>query len=182
MKKPLLTLVLLAAAASVHAAEHEVKMLDIGADKAPMVFEPAVLKIAPGDTVTFVPTNKGHNVESKLVPDGAEAFKSELDEKYSVKLDKEGVYIYVCPPHSMMNMVGVIQVGEATNMEAVNSRVPKLEKRAMSNKGRLTKYIEQLKGDSADKPAAATATENQPAAATTTESQPASGDNKAAAK
>ena len=181
MKKNLiLTAVLLAAAA--HAAEHEIKMLDIGSDKAPMVFEPAVLKIAPGDTVTFVPTNKGHNVESKLVPDGAEAFKSELDEKYSVKLDKEGVYIYVCPPHSMMNMVGVIQVGEATNMDAVNTRVPKLEKRAMSNKGRLSKYIEQLKGDSADKPTEATATENKPAAATTTESQPASGDNKATAK
>ena len=181
MKKIILPLALLAAA-SAHAAEHEVKMLDIGSDKEPMVFEPAVLKIAPGDTVTFLPTTRGHNVESKVVPDGAEAFKSELDEKYSVKLDKEGVYIYVCPPHSMMNMVGVIQVGEATNMEAVNTRVPKLEKRAMSNKGRLTKYIEQLKGDSADKPAEATATENKPAEATTTESQPASGDNKATAQ
>jgi len=148
MKKTLiLTAVLLASAA--HAAEHEVKMLDIGSDKAPMVFEPAVLKIAPGDTVTFIPTNKGHNVESKIVPEGAETFKSELDEKYSVKLEKEGVYVYVCPPHSMMNMVGVIQVGEATNMDAVNTRVPKLEKRAMSNKGRLTKYVEELANASA---------------------------------
>ncbi len=175
MKKPLLILALLAAAASANAAEHEVKMLDIGSDKAPMVFEPAVLKIAPGDTVTFVPTNKGHNVESKLVPDGAEAFKSELDEKYSVKLDKEGVYIYVCPPHSMMNMVGVIQVGEATNMDAVNSRVPKLEKRAMSNKGRLTKYVEEL----ASAPAAdAKAAEEKPAenSETNTHKKPLKGD------
>ena len=160
MKNPLLTLALLAAAASAHAAEHEVKMLDLGRDQGPMVFEPAVLQIAPGATVTFVPTNTGHNVESKLVPEGAEAFKSELDEKYSVKLDKEGVYIYVCPPHSMMNMAGVIQVGEATNMDAVNSRVPKLEKRAMSNKGRLTKYVEEL----ASAPAAdAKAAEEKPA-------------------
>ena len=52
MKKIILPLGLLAAA-SAHAAEHEVKMLDIGSDKEPMVFEPAVLKIAPGDTVTF---------------------------------------------------------------------------------------------------------------------------------
>ena len=143
MKK---TLILTAAllATSAYAAEHEIKMLDIGSDKATMVFEPAVLKIAPGDTVTFIPTNKGHNVESKVVPEGAEAFKSELDEKYSVKLDKEGVYIYVCPPHSMMNMAGVIQVGEATNMEAVQKALPKLERRAMSNKGRLTKYVEEL--------------------------------------
>ena len=148
MKKTLiLTAVLLAGAA--HAAEHEVKMLDIGSDKAPMVFEPAVLKIAPGDTVTFIPTNKGHNVESKIVPEGAETFKSELDEKYSVKLEKEGVYVYVCPPHSMMNMAGVIQVGEATNMEAVQKALPKLERRAMSNKGRLTKYVEELANASA---------------------------------
>ena len=153
MKNPLLTLALLAAAASAHAAEHEVKMLDIGSDKEPMVFEPAVLKIAPGDTVTFVPTNKGHNVESKLVPEGAETFKSELDAKYSV-------YIYVCPPHSMMNMVGVIQVGEATNLEAVKTALPKLERRAMSNKGRLTKYVEEL----ASAPAAdAKAAEEKPA-------------------
>ena len=143
MKKTLiLTAALLTTAA--HAAEHEIKMLDIGSDKAPMVFEPAVLKIAPGDTVTFIPTNKGHNVESKIVPEGAETFKSELDEKYSVKLEKEGVYVYVCPPHSMMNMAGVIQVGEATNMEAVQKALPKLERRAMSNKGRLTKYVEEL--------------------------------------
>ena len=148
MKKTLiLTAVLLASAA--HAAEHEVKMLDIGSDKAPMVFEPAVLKIAPGDTVTFIPTNKGHNVESKIVPEGAETFKSELDEKYSVKLEKEGVYVYVCPPHSMMNMAGVIQVGEATNMEAVQKALPKLERRAMSNKGRLTKYVVELANASA---------------------------------
>ena len=141
MKKILiLTAALLATSA--YAAEHEIKMLDIGSDKAPMVFEPAVLKIAPGDTVTFIPTNKGHNVESKIVPEGAEAFKSELDEKYSVKLEKEGVYVYVCPPHSMMNMAGVIQVCEATNIEAVQKAL--LERRAMSNKGRLTKYVEEL--------------------------------------
>ena len=60
----------------------------------------------------------------------------------------------------MMNMVGVIQVGEATNMEAVNTRLPKLEKRAMSNKGRLTKYVEEL----ASAPAAdAKAAEEKPA-------------------
>jgi len=29
-----------------------------------MVFEPALLKNAPGDTVTFVPTDKSHNAES----------------------------------------------------------------------------------------------------------------------
>ena len=161
MKKILLPLILLTASAL--AADHEVQMLDLGSDKEPMVFEPAVLKIAPGDTVTFLPTNKGHNVESKLVPEGAEQFKSALDEKFSVKLEKEGVYIYVCPPHSMMNMVGVIQVGAASNMDEVKARLPKLEKRAMSNKGRLSKYVAELAKPAADKKEAAKDVKAEPA-------------------
>ncbi|MDO4435095.1 MAG: pseudoazurin [Cardiobacteriaceae bacterium] len=127
------------------AAEYEVKMLDIGSDKEPMVFEPAFLHVNVGDTVTFIPTNKGHNVESKVMPEGAEKFQSALDEKFSITLTQEGVYIYVCPPHSMMNMVGMIQVGKAVNLADVLEKVPRLEKRAMSNKGRLEKLAEQIK-------------------------------------
>ena len=44
------------------AAEIEVKMLDKGTEGV-MVFEPALVKIEPGDTVKFVATNKGHNAE-----------------------------------------------------------------------------------------------------------------------
>ena len=42
------------------AADFEVHMLNKGADGA-MVFEPLLIRIAPGDTVTFIPTDKGHN-------------------------------------------------------------------------------------------------------------------------
>lgn len=45
------------------AADFEVHMLNKGKDGV-MVFEPASLKIAAGDTVTFIPTDKGHNVET----------------------------------------------------------------------------------------------------------------------
>ena len=54
---------LLSAPALSIAADFEVKMLNKGAEGA-MVFEPAGLKIAPGDTVTFIPTDKGHNAEA----------------------------------------------------------------------------------------------------------------------
>ena len=43
------------------AAEIEVKMLNKGSDGGAMVFEPALVKIAPGDTVKFIATDKGHN-------------------------------------------------------------------------------------------------------------------------
>ena len=51
-------------------------MLNKGKDGA-MVFEPAGVKIAAGDTVTFIPTDKGHNAESikGMIPDGATEFK-----------------------------------------------------------------------------------------------------------
>lgn len=48
---------------SAFAADHEVDMLNKGAD-GPMVFEPMLSKIAIGDTITFVPKDKGHNAET----------------------------------------------------------------------------------------------------------------------
>lgn len=143
MKLQLFTL-LLAASGSVLAANHEVKMLDNGKDGS-MVFEPAVVKAQPGDTVTFKPTNKGHWVQSKAVPQGAQEFLSQEDKEFTVKLDKEGVYVYTCPPHRTMNMSGIIQVGKAVNKTEAQAMVDELEKRSMQNKGRLKKYMQQVK-------------------------------------
>ena len=53
------------------AAEHEVQMLNKGPEGQRNWFEPALLRIEPGDTVRFVPTDKGHNSASVVVPDGA---------------------------------------------------------------------------------------------------------------
>jgi plastocyanin len=46
------------------AADHQVKMVNKDSEGRVMQFEPAFLKIAPGDTVTFVATDKGHDSES----------------------------------------------------------------------------------------------------------------------
>ncbi|WP_218184467.1 plastocyanin/azurin family copper-binding protein [Pelistega indica] len=106
---------------------------------------PGFVKAEVGDTVTFIPTNKGHWTQSRVVPEGAEKFLSEEDKEFTVKLTNEGVYVYVCPPHRMMNMSGIIQVGKATNKEQAEKMVVELEKRANDNKGRLAKYFEQVK-------------------------------------
>ena len=142
--KKLLLLALATFSASTFAANYEVKMLDNGKDGG-MVFEPGFLKAEVGDTVTFVPTNKGHWVQSKAVPEGAEKFLSKEDEEFTLTLNKEGVYVYVCPPHRMMNMSGIIQVGNAVNKEAAQTEVEKIEKRTTENKGRLFEYMEQVK-------------------------------------
>ena len=143
MKKTLLAL-MLAASAGAFAANREVKMLDTGKDGG-MVFEPGYVKAQPGDTVTFKSVNSGHWVQSKALPEGAADFLSEDGKDFTLKLDKEGVYVYVCPPHRMMNMSGVIQVGKPVNKAKAQAVADELEKRAMQNKGRLKKYMEQVK-------------------------------------
>lgn len=132
---------------ALYAANHEIRMLDFSDDgKEPMVFDPPYIKIEKGDSITFLPTHKSHYVQSRLVPEGAEEFLSELDKEFTITLNEEGIYLYVCPPHQMMNMVGIIQVGEATNLEAVEKAIPRLERRAMSNKGRFEQYAQNIDG------------------------------------
>ena len=100
------------------AAEVEVKMLNKGAEGL-MVFEPALVKVEPGDTVRFVPADKGHNVETieGMVPEGAEGFAGKMNEAVSITFDKEGVYGFRCKPHYAMGMVGLIAVGKPGNEE-----------------------------------------------------------------
>ena len=126
--------VILALALPAAAADFEVHMLNKGAEGA-MVFEPAFLKIAPGDTVTFIPTDKGHNVETikDMIPDGAEAFKSKMNETYKVTFDKPGAYGVKCTPHVGMGMVGLVVVGDApANIDAVKTgKLPKKARERM---------------------------------------------------
>ena len=96
------------------AKDVQVKMLNKGAHGA-MVFEPALVKIAPGDTVTFVATDKGHNAEviSTMLPPGAASFKGKMNQNLTVKFSKPGVYGYKCLPHYGMGMVGAVIVGSS---------------------------------------------------------------------
>ena len=126
--------VILALALPAAAADFEVHMLNKGAEGA-MVFEPAFVKVAPGDTVTFIPTDKGHNVETikDMIPEGAEAFKSKMNETYKVTFDKAGAYGVKCTPHVGMGMVGVVIVGDApANLDVVKTgKLPKKARERM---------------------------------------------------
>jgi pseudoazurin len=95
---PAIALVFFVSANAAWAADHRVEMLNKDSEGRPMQFEPAFLRIEPGDTVTFVPTDKGHNSES-------------INEEITVTFDQEGFYAYKCLPHIGLGMVGLIQVG-----------------------------------------------------------------------
>ena len=60
-----------------YAETFEVKMLNKG-KSGKMVFEPDFVLAAIGDTVTFLPSDKGHNVESikGMIPTNVKKFKS----------------------------------------------------------------------------------------------------------
>lgn len=103
---------------SAQAADHEVQMLNKG-EKGAMVFQPDFIQAAVGDTITFVPTDKGHDAESikGMIPEGAEPFKGKMNEKITVTLGAEGVYGVKCTPHYGMGMVALITVGKPVNLE-----------------------------------------------------------------
>jgi pseudoazurin len=109
------------------AANFDVQMLNKGAAGA-MVFEPALVNLAPGDTVTFLPVDKGHNAESikDMTPEGAELFKSGMNKEITVTYTVPGVYGIKCAPHLAMGMVMLVVVGDDTsNLEAVKAaKVP----------------------------------------------------------
>ena len=106
---------------------HEVKMLNRG-EAGAMVFEPGHLQIQPGDSITFVPVDKGHNVETikDMIPEEAETFKSKINETYTVTFDLPGVYGLKCTPHYAMGMVMLVAVGsDHQNLDAARAvRVP----------------------------------------------------------
>ncbi|MBP1807408.1 pseudoazurin [Rubellimicrobium aerolatum] len=100
----------------------QVQMLNKGTQGA-MVFEPSFVTAQVGDVIEFVATDKGHNVESieGMLPEGAEAFESKMGEGYSLTVTAEGLYGVACKPHMMMGMVGLVLVGEPTNLDAVTA-------------------------------------------------------------
>lgn len=130
------------------AAEHEVRMLNKGPEGQPMQFDPAFIKIEPGDSVKFIATDKGHNSESilEMIPETAEVWKGKINEEIVVTFDVEGIYGYKCMPHFGLGMVGIIQVGDSTeNLDSAETA--KLPGRA---KSRMAELIAQVSSDGAE--------------------------------
>jgi pseudoazurin len=126
-----------ALAAPAAAKDVQVRMLNKGNGRA-MVFSPEVVKIAPGDTVTFVATDKGHNAEiiSTMIPAGATPFKGKMNQNLTVKFSKPGTYGFKCMPHYGMGMVGAVIVGNGSSNAA--------QARAASHPGKAKQVFSQI--------------------------------------
>ena len=104
---------------AVNAAEIEVQMLNKGSDGQKMVFEPALIRANVGDTITFLPTQKGHMAASMkgMMADGGK-FKGKTNKPVSYTVTEEGLYGIKCTPHMANGMVAIIVVGESFDKEA----------------------------------------------------------------
>lgn len=103
---------------------HSILMLNAacGDPDTPNVFEPAILNIETGDTVTFLATYAGHNSASKrgMIPEGATPWNGAIDEELTVEFTVPGIYGHICVPHYEWGMVGLIVVGgDVSNLAAV---------------------------------------------------------------
>lgn len=129
---------------SAMAVEIEVKMLNKGSDGKKMVFEPALIKVNVGDTVKFIPTSKGHSVESLKSkdsrPKGAIKIKSKRNKEYIYEVKNVGVHIFKCKPHYAMGMIGAIVAGSPVNIDVIK----KLKIRGKKSKKRFEALIKKI--------------------------------------
>ena len=91
-------------------------MLNKRADGQKMVYSEDVVHVDVGETVTWLPATKGHNVEFISVPEGfGIPKKSKLGKEHSTTFDIPGIYLYQCTPHKSMGMIGLVVVGHDTS-------------------------------------------------------------------
>lgn len=117
MRKLLTTVgLMIALATPAFAEDMTIEMLNKRDDGAKMVYSEDIARIDVGDTITWVPTQKGHNVEFIAGPDGWKApKKSKLSKEVAITFDTPGVYLYQCTPHKTMGMIAIVVVGDGDN-------------------------------------------------------------------
>ena len=109
-------LVILLAAKTVFAGDLTIEMLNKRDDGAKMVYGTDIARVEVGTSITWIPAQKGHNVEFIAGPDGWKApKKSKINEEVTITFDTPGVYLYQCTPHATMGMIALVVVGDGDN-------------------------------------------------------------------
>tara|TARA_B100001778_G_scaffold203347_1_gene167954 strand:+ start:77 stop:547 length:471 start_codon:yes stop_codon:yes gene_type:complete len=117
-----------------------VEMLNKRDDGAKMVYSEDVARIDIGDTITWVPTSKGHNVHFVAGPDGWDLpKKSKNNKEVAITFDTPGVYLYQCTPHASTGMIALVVVGDDVSNLSV------IEK--FKARGKSKKKLKQLLGE-----------------------------------
>jgi plastocyanin len=169
--KSLSFLVLLLFSNILFSKEIEVLMKNKGSDGEKMVFEPALIKANVGDTIKFVATTSGHQVQSfkGVVPseckfsiqnDGKaeksgdcskgatkNVIKSKIIKKnkaFTLTIKSEGYFPIMCKPHYAMGMVGLIVVGSPKDKETFKTALMSKERKGKKLKRKSLKRMNIL--------------------------------------
>ena len=123
-----------------YAKDIQIDMLNkLGKEK--MVYSVDVAKVDVGDTITWLPKDKGHNVHFLAGPDGWQIpKKSKFNKEVSITFDIPGVYFYQCTPHKSMGMIAIVVVGGDTSNKDAIAKIKVMGK----SKKKLPKLLEQL--------------------------------------
>ncbi len=125
----------------VFAADMSIDMLNKDANGNKMVYSKEVAKVAVGDTITWLPASKGHNVEIIAAPDGFNIpKKSKNGKEVSITFEVPGIYYYWCTPHKGMGMIGLVVVGDDTSNKDKIAKAKALGK----SKKKLKKLLSEL--------------------------------------
>ena len=103
-----------------YSADMSIDMLNkLGKEK--MVYSVDVAEIDAGDTITWLPASKGHNVHFIAGPDGWDLpKKSKNNKEVAITFDTPGIYLYQCTPHASMGMIALVIVdGDTSNLDAI---------------------------------------------------------------
>ena len=121
------------------AANLTIEMLNKDADGNKMVYSEEIARVEVGDTITWVPSAKGHNVEMISSPNNMK-FKSKNNKEAKITFEDPGLYHYRCTPHKGMGMIGLVVVGgDISNADTV----AKAKVRGKSKK-KLKKLLSEL--------------------------------------
>ena len=121
------------------AADMTIEMLNKDGDGNKMVYSEEIARVDVGDTITWVPTTKGHNVEMIASPNRLK-YKSKPNKKAEITFDTPGIYYYWCTPHKGMGMIGLVVVGNDLSNKDQIAKAKAFGK----TKKKLKKLVESL--------------------------------------
>ena len=121
------------------AADMTIEMLNKDADGNRQVYSEEVARIDVGDTITWVPTNKGHNIEMVASPNNMK-LRSKNNKEVQITFEVPGIYYYWCTPHKGMGMIGLVVVGDDTSNKDQIAKAKAIGK----SKKKLKKLLDKL--------------------------------------
>jgi pseudoazurin len=86
------------------------------------VFSLDFVRIKRGDAINFFATDKGHQVYSVpgMIPEGAQPFEAKMSQDIKTTFTVPGAYVIACRPHMPMGMIGIVLVGDPTNIDKLD--------------------------------------------------------------